>query len=928
LKNYNKKIEKLRKLKAEVQALENELSETGSLNALEWHNQTTLQDISDPNLLTALPDMLFVINENGEFEDYHTNQNVDLLVPEHIIIGAKLETILPKTLAKLTYDKLNLVISKQKAEVYAYNLTINGETMQFESRMVPFKKTKAIAVIRRIYFSDKVFENAIKERDYLYSIMNSSPVGVLHLSESGQLLFTNTEILRMFGKTSFEVYQECDFCVEILGDEFRNFSNFLNKIKNTPNHRVNFQRKVELETGKTIHLFIRILGMENPVTHQYELVFFVENISDFINTEAKLKQKVNELALTQDIGRISYWEFDIASDELRGFLPFLKYFPKINVPEKLSSTQFLELIHTDDKEKVRFLFDDQTGRKRDIIEQFRLVINEEVFWVEVHSIRNYTSSNNNLPLIQGSVQDITTQKAQEEQLYQNQKLLDTLMEKLPVAVFVKDANTRKYSMWNNASEILFEIKKQDALGKTDEQIHPKPFARLIRNRDDQCLNSGLSLEFIDEKYTIKGEEKSINLFQMPVSIHGKYEVIVGIAIDTTAEKIVEQELRLAKEQAEKSDDLKSSFLANMSHEIRNPMNSIVGFSKILAEDQDLNSDEKQEFIELINTNAKQLLRLISDIIDIAKIENNKLKIFKQSFPVNSSLNQLRSIFDQLLVDEYKSHLQLRLKTALPDDNCLIETDEQRFQQIMSNLLSNAVKYTESGSIEFGYTNKKSDELEFFVKDTGIGISSSDQARIFNKFQQVTNNKSSGGKGLGLSITLELVKYLGGKLWVESSEGAGSCFYFTLPRKSEGISSESEKETVTVRQTPPVYQWADRTLLIVDDREDILSFVQILLKKTKIQTLTGTNGKEAIELVKAHHENIDAILMDIQMPKMNGIEAMKIIKSMYPDIRIIAQTAFALEGDKKKLLEQGFDDYISKPINKNELFEVLNGYFEA
>lgn len=925
---YNEKIEKLRKLKAEVQALENELSEKGSGSIEEWKNQTTLRDISDPNLLMALPDMLFVINENGVFEDYHTNQDVDLLVPEHMIIGAKLETILPKTLGRLTYDKLNLVISKQKTEVYAYNLTINGETMQFESRMVPFQKTKAIAVVKRIFDADIVFQNAIKERDHLYSIMNSSPVGILHLSEKGQLIFTNSEILKMFGKTSFKIYQECDFCIEILGDEFRNFSSFLNKIKNSPKQRVNFKREVELKDGTRIHLFVRIMGVKNPVSYQYELVFFVENISDFICTESKLKQKVDELALTQDIGRISYWEYDIIEDELRGFLPFLKYFPELQLPEKLSSRQLLEIVHPDDKSKVLFLFEDQTGRKRDIIEQFRLVINEEVLWVEVHSIRNYTNSHDSFPLIQGSVQDITAQKAQEEQLYQNQKLLDILMEKLPVAVFAKDANTREYSLWNNASEMLFEIKKYDALGKTDEQIHPKQFANLLRSRDDQCLSTGLSLEFIDEKYTIKGAEKYINLFQMPVSIHGRYEVIVGIAIDTTAEKLVETELRQAKEQAEKSDDLKSSFLANMSHEIRNPMNSIVGFSKILAEETDLCSDEKQEFIELINSNAKQLLRLISDIIDIAKIENNKLKIFKQSFSVNSSLNQLKSMFEQILVDENKLHLQIRIKTDLPDKNCFIENDEQRFQQIMSNLLSNAVKYTDSGFIEFGYVHKKADELQFFVRDTGVGISLSDQARIFNKFQQVGRNKNTDGKGLGLSITRELVKYLGGELWVESSLDEGSCFYFTLPKTTKRDDTSPEVPNVSSQPATEEYDWGGKTLLIVDDRSDILSFVQILLKKTKIQTLTGTNGKEAVEIVKKYAKDIDVVLMDVQMPEMNGIEAMKIIKSLYPEIRIVAQTAFALEGDEKKLLQAGFDEYISKPINKKELLDILNRCLDA
>jgi len=928
LKIDNVKINKLRQLKAEVSKLEKELSQTADdkTNCMSFSEHTKLSDISDPRLLAALPDMLFVINKNGLFEDYHTNHEVDLLVPGEGIVGSKLEEILPETLAKLTYDKMSSVIAKQEIEVYAYYLEMNGEPLQFETRMVPYTDNKVIAAIRRISDADSVFKNAILERDHFYGIMNHSPVGILQLNEKGQVIFVNSGLLDLFGHHSFETYQDCDMCDAILGAEYHNFSNFINKIKNSPNQKVNFQRKITIASGKVLYLFIRVMRVKNPKTDQAELVLFIENISNFIETQNQLRQKVNELALTQDIGKISYWEYDIENDELRGFKPFLKYFPGLLIPDTLSSMQFLQLVHPDDQAKVRFLFEDQIGRKRDITEQFRLVINKEVHWVEIKSIRDFSNETRNLPLIQGSVQDISFQKLQEEALYQNQKLLDNLLEKLPVAVFAKDAKTRTYNLWNNAAESLFNIKRKHAIGKTDCDIHPESFAKLIEIRDNQCLETGLSLEFVDEKYIVNQEQKFINLFQMPISIHGRYEMIVGIAIETTAEKLIEQELIMVKEQAEKSDGLKSSFLANMSHEIRNPMNSIVGFSKILAEDTDLDADEKHEFIELINSNAKHLLRLISDIIDIAKIENNKLKIFKQRFPINSSLNQLRSIYQQIMSEANKTEVDLQVVADMPDDNCMINTDEQRFRQIMSNLLSNAVKYTNTGSIEFGYKRKQSNELLFFVKDTGVGISKENQAKIFNKFQQINDDKNNDSKGLGLSIARELVNYLGGNLWVESSLGKGSVFYFTLSLDEESAQI-SDEQTSGAKIIEQEFQWNNKTLLIVDDRRDILNFVGILLRKTEITIYNGTNGKQAVDIVKKHPNEIDAILMDIQMPVMNGIEAMKVIKASNPEIKIIAQTAFALEGDKEKFLEDGFDDYIPKPINKNELFDVLSRCFE-
>ncbi len=924
---YSDKKEKLKKLRAEVKELEAELMSKGESVLQNPLESIKLSEIIDPRLLRILPEMVFIINEHGIFKDYHVNSSIDLLVSADKIQGSKIEAVLPETLAKLTYDKLRHVIAKQEVEKYCYNLKINGKILQYEAEMVPYGKERVIAVIKHVPDVENVLQNAVKERDHLYGIMNTGPVGILHLNASGNVIFANVELLSMFNKDRFVVNQTCDLCETILGKAYCDIPKFLNEFKNSLEHPVSFQRKIEFVDREPLYVSVRALQKQNPVNHQFELVLFVENISDFIKTQTELNQKINELTLTQDIGKIAYWEFDIDADELRGFKPFLKYFPNLDIVDTLSSMQFLQLVHPDDQAKVGFLFEDQTGRKHDITEQFRIKIKEEVRWVKVNSIRNFSSSASNLPLIQGSVQDITVQKQQEELLYQNQKLLDILLENLPVAVFAKDAKTRRYKLWNKAAETLFDIKKQDAIGKTDRDIHQASFAGLLETRDEQCLKSELSLEFIDEKHTIKGEEKYINLFQMPVAIRGRYDVIVGIAIDNTTKKLVEQELRQAKEQAEKSDGLKSSFLANMSHEIRNPMNSIVGFSKILAENIDLNAVEKQEFIELININAKQLLRLISDIIDIAKIENNEIKIFKSQFSVNSSLNQLHSIYRRILKDEKKSHLKLNVKPELPDDNCLIETDEQRFQQIMSNLLSNAVRFTDTGSIEFGYRQKTDEILEFFVKDTGAGIMLADQNRIFNKFQQVSNTKNNEGKGLGLSISRELVRYLGGKLWVESTPGAGSCFYFTLPQKAnKQIPKPDAQQLESSGQTSNQFQWQNKTLLIVDDREDILSFVKILLKKTKVKILTGTNGTEAVEIVKKHHDEIDAILMDIQMPIMNGVDAMKIIKSSYPEMKIVAQTAFALEGDEKKFLESGFDDYISKPINKNQLLKVLSGHF--
>ncbi len=555
-----------------------------------------------------------------------------------------------------------------------------------------------------------------------------------------------------------------------------------------------------------------------------------------------------------------------------------------------------------------------------------------VFFVRAMLVRNPVTNDQEVLLYVQNITEIVENqnvlKNNLEKLYRNQKLLDVLLEKIPVAVFLKDAETRNYTLWNKAAEELFEINKEKVIGNMDDMIYPANLAEMLKVRDDQCLSSGIALEFIDEKINIGGKEKYINLFQMPLSLTGHYEAVVGIAIDNSNKKLIEQELLNAKEMAEKSDDLKSSFLANMSHEIRNPMNSIVGFSKILVEDDKLSAEEKTEFIELINSNANQLLRLLSDIIDIAKIENNELKIFKQEFSANTKLRHLKSMFEQILKDNKKADVVVKTSFGLPDENCLINTDEQRFQQIMNNLLSNSMRFTDYGEITMGYQIKNESQFEFFVRDTGVGISEDELDKIFKKFHQSDSYKrQQGGKGLGLSITKELVQYLGGEIWVESEKGKGSCFYYSLPREPDVQKVKAAKGFQIDSDHKQHNDWSDKTILIVDDRPDIISFIRILLKKSGINVYTATNGKKAIELVKEIDGKIDVILMDIQMPVMNGVEAMKIIKSSYPSIKILAQTAFALEGDEKRYIKEGFDNYVPKPINKKHLFSLLSKYLD-
>jgi len=382
------------------------------------------------------------------------------------------------------------------------------------------------------------------------------------------------------------------------------------------------------------------------------------------------------------------------------------------------------------------------------------------------------------------------------------------------------------------------------------------------------------------------------------------------------------ELQTAIIKAKESDKLKSLFLANMSHEIRTPMNSIIGFSDLMR--RSFTTDvERIEYSNIIHKNSRMLLALISDIIDISKIEAGELSIFKRDCNLNSIIYDLYDQF-KIKASDYKAgELEFKYQTFLDDNNCTIKTDRVRLTQIISNLLQNAFKFTQKGKIEFGYFIEDKKTLIIYVTDTGIGIKKEELKIIFKRFGQSlsTNKALFGGAGLGLSISEGLVDLLGGRMWVESVYGKGATFYFTLPLSKPLKTSKQITFKSKDMKTP---NWEDKNILVVDDNYPIIQFFEAVLKPTKAKLTYVDNGSDAIKMVK-EIGNFDVVLMDIRMPGISGLEAASIIKEINSDIIIIAQTAYALSGDREKAMANGCDDYLSKPIMVDSLLETLKKY---
>ena len=390
--------------------------------------------------------------------------------------------------------------------------------------------------------------------------------------------------------------------------------------------------------------------------------------------------------------------------------------------------------------------------------------------------------------------------------------------------------------------------------------------------------------------------------------------------------VTEKELLKAKIKAEEADMLKSAFLANMSHEIRTPLNAIVGFANLLAED-DLTPDKKEQFLTYIFNSSETLTNIISDILDIAKIEAGQLVIKPAPTNISSILQELHSTFIEESKRRNKGDLEIILK--MPDEpiNSLIITDGNRLKQVISNLLQNALKFTLEGSITFGYHIIDDKSIEFFVKDTGVGIENDKLNLIFDRFQKIDNKnvQNPTGTGLGLSIVKKIVEMFGGNISVESNINVGTQFTFSLPLAlAENENVYLQKEIPD--ELPDSLNWSAKHILIAEDEYSNFLLLEEILESTHVNITWARNGREAVEAY-LQNNHMDLVLMDIKMPVMSGFEAYKEIRKLDKEIPIVAQTAYAMTDEREQFQQIGFNGYLTKPLSKKELLITMASFLK-
>ncbi|PLX01645.1 MAG: hypothetical protein C0595_13985 [Marinilabiliales bacterium] len=555
----------------------------------------------------------------------------------------------------------------------------------------------------------------------------------------------------------------------------------------------------------------------------------------------------------------------------------------------------------------------------------------------------------------GLVEDISLKKRDELLLAEQQKMLESILE---------GTNAGTWDWDIISGDLKINDRWADIMGYTVEELSPvsvKTWRNNVHPEDLKKANNDLEehLEGKTDYYNVEFRQPHKKGNWVWVNARGKVSErdqsgkalrMSGTHIDITHRKSIELELQnqneeyealneelnanldktqklnieleTALEKAKESDRLKNAFLANMSHEIRTPMNGILGFARLL-EGENLSEDQLSKYVGIIKKSGKRMLTTINGIIDISRIESNQVDINISKVNLSILMDELYQFFQ---IESIEKNIELVIDLNLKKSEYQIITDGDMLNAILTNLVKNAFKYTQEGKIEVGCSFADG-VFSFFVKDSGIGIETNRQKAIFDRFVQadIEDKYVYEGSGLGLSISKAYIEMLGGKIWVNSKKGVGSTFHFTLPSQKELVVNEYDKIEIKRNYTSiKLLKENDMKVLIVEDEEVSDNLLTIILRDYCKTILHAKNGIDAINICK-EHKDINLIFMDIKMPELGGYEATKEIRKFNKNVKIIAQTAYALSGDREKAINAGCDDYIAKPIMSDNLKPLIDKY---
>lgn len=820
----------------------------------------------------------------------------------------------PKELAETMYNRLQEVIKSSEITTYEDLVPVQNEAKWFLSTFSKItnadNEVVGIQVLSQNITALKKAQEEKRESEVKFTRafeIAPNPTAILNL-KTGERLAVNNAYCETFGYSKSELLSE----------------NIYERTLMMNQKELREVTKKAIDRGRLDHFALTMFTKSGEELKMYTngTKLYPDNNDIFIASYVD----VTEEARIQEKLKRSDRVFNLAPDMfcIAGFDGYFKYLNPawertLGWPtEELLNNPWIDFVHPDDQNSTEDIKTEIVDGKEVMSFENRYICKDgSVKWLSWKSQPFIDEQ-----IMVGAARDITALKEQEQKLKQSEAHLKKVQQIAKVGSWYYDLET-KTSTWSDELYNIHELDPSEPVPNYEDN------SKWFTQESWEILSEALSKASneaipFDLELNIVRKDQSIGWIwaQCEALTNEKGEVyaLVGANQDISLKKENMLQLEEAKERAEQADQLKSAFLSNMSHEIRTPLNAIIGFSRLLQDDH--SSDDFPMYLDQIESNSEQLLMLVDDILNISRIEGKSLEMVYTNVHLHSYIQKIFELHQREIHAHHKNqNVQLKLnRPKVQTEEGMLEVDQIRLKEVFHNLISNAIKFTKNGSVEIGYTCEPH-QVTFYVKDEGLGIPEDQYDHIFERFGQVPGTSELyGGTGLGLAICRGLIDKMGGKIWVESKVNVGSTFWFTLPRISRAAVKANPAEPPSIIGTGQ----PARGVLIADDSASVRLFYKTVMKKHKANAFIVKSGEEAVDYYQQNSENIDLILMDIRMPGIGGIEAMKQIKEINPDIRVIAQTAFAMDDELEKFIKVGFDDCLTKPIPEDDLIRLLKG----
>lgn len=754
----------------------------------------------------------------------------------------------------------------------------------------------------------KIERNLFMQSNVFRSIFDKASVGIIQVDLNGFFMMMNTKYCNILGYSKEELLK---ISVRDLThpDDIEITNTYYKNILGGKIDHYSLEKRLLGKNGSIVwvDLFVSLIRDSNCQPDYF--IGIIHNITQRKKAEQILRESEKRLGLLFDQSTLGIIEWDLAGNVVEWNKKAEDIFGY--KAEEVRGKHFSFFVPSNIAPEIDEVWD-ELKNKSGIKNSWNQNIRKEgqIIWCEWVNT-SLTDDKDNLISIVSFVKDVTKKMEYERALIESESRLSAMVDHSPSgAVYVENG------------EISFNKAVEKIIGYSKNEIKTIDDWFMFLYKENslevvQMYEEDQRIGFPEPRImyiTCKNDEQKWIYFS--AYKHNKGEIWLVNDVTESTESEIElikknKELLISKNKAEESDKLKTAFLSNVSHEIRTPMNSIIGFSEMLL-DPDLTREELEEYSNIIINGGKRLLDIVEDIMDISKIESHQIEAFNEKVKVNEVINEL---FTTYTINEPNKYVSFDRFITLNNEDSLIYCDKSKLYKILDKLLSNAFKFTEKGYIKYGYKLEE-DFLEFFVEDSGIGIESCLHKKIFESFRQANlkHTRDYEGAGLGLSIAKNYVELLGGKIWVNSEIGKGTKFFFTIPYNPV-IKKIEPLENAFVDKSKR------KTILVVDDEKNNNMLLIVILSKKNYNVLSAFNGLDALELCKTHPE-IDLVLMDIKMDKMNGIESAKEIKKIRPNLKIFAQSAY--HNDKYFNMDDDnyFDKYIMKPIKHTLLLDMI------